>query len=73
MNLSVVILAYLPVGTKIDKRQNIKVRGTKKTNQYQIVTGTTTVTAAEGKKEADKIKATAYIECSALTTEVILY
>ena len=60
------------VGTKIDKRQDIKVQGSKKSTQYQKITGTTAVTEAEGKRVALQIKATSYIECSALTTQVII-
>ena len=58
------------MGTKIDKRQDIKIQGTKRSIQYEKVTGTKVVSEPDGRKAAIQIKATSYMECSALTAEV---
>ena len=59
------------MGTKIDKRQDIKIQGSKKSTQYQKVTGTKAVNEGDGNKAAVELKAATYIECSALTREVL--
>ena len=61
---------FYTVGTKIDKRQDIKVQGTKRSLQYEKVTGTKVVSEQDGRKAASQINATSYLECSALTAEV---
>lgn len=60
---------FILVGTKIDKRQDIKVQGNKKSTQYQKVTRTKAVTEGDGKKAAVELKAATYIECSAKSRE----
>ena len=60
------------VGTKIDKRREIREQGSKKNIQYQKVTGTSVVSEAQGKEISKQIKAASYLECSALTTQVTL-
>ena len=64
------IILFPKVGTKIDKRQDIKVQGTKKSTQYQKVTGNKAVTKVDGNKAAVELNAATYIECSALSREV---